>query len=263
MVPRRAGRTLVAAVLPVTALALAGCLGSPPDAAPADDVGGPIDAPHVHDRWEVGTRLTIVDRTVETDWSALLPTDPTRAHRPAFVVDIEPKVAGGTHVPNGVLPGTERIDIALEWTGGVDEALRLCVTNEGASGNICSTGLARDMATGGTWTIDRNTSDGAFLDNETWDDPHTLESDWRFQVWLCATGPDDGRCPADVTISSFHLTVTIHRDEPVLETVRPVADDGTLDERRTVAKGSALPRGAFDPVWANPLRGFNNVSTSV
>lgn len=238
-------RTLLL-VLMLAAIPVAGCVGNtgagPADQSeltdPANDTGedgersGPDDVNvsdnstveiknetkfdpssrvHPHDYWGDREEVVILDREVQVDWAEEIRRDPHVLDNPKFVVDILPEEREGK---NFVFPGTGEIEITLSWSGG-EGAKRLCVVNSGAFSGFCDKGVSHWYErSGDLWTIDNATAGGDFLTEETWDEPHSLKSDWRFEIWLCRQGGDAAffnRCPADLDVDSFELTVTIAR----------------------------------------------------
>lgn len=182
----------------------------------------PSSTVHPHDYWNGRESVTIIDEAnVEANWGERLSSDPVRwSTQPKFTVDVQKKTGPeGQIIPNMVFPGTGSIDITLSWSGSTTNGVKLCLTNQGAGdrSNFCrSDGQAEHtyQTSGETWTITKNDTDRdnePLIGPETWDEPHSLKSDWRFQVHLCAGTQTENPCPPATSISGFTLTVTVNR----------------------------------------------------
>lgn len=177
----------------------------------------PESTVHPHNYWNGREKVTVLEETISINWADRATQQPTKSTTPKFIFDIPQKTENGQNVPNYVFPGTGKMEMTLAWGGSATDDPRLCVANNGAgdTSNFCTI-WGQDVATSGeTVTIDQNSTDSDNRDMigpDTWDEPHSLKSDWRFQVWLC--GPPRGfgsQCAPDTGVSSLTLTVTIFR----------------------------------------------------
>lgn len=284
----------VAAVLLVTVLA--GCIGgggsssSVPDANATDtdrnetEVNetdlknkSPIDARedtefdanstfHVHDYWGGDERIEIVDEQRSPSWQSRLQAEPLGALSsvPRFTVDVLPR----DDRPNFVYPGTGKVVMELTWSGDESISPRVCVTNAGHAGNICSASQTRSFrfqSPGDVRQIDRQ-EDSKFLRPETVDPPHALKSNWRFQVWICEEEVTEGVCTPARDVTDFGLKVSIVRGNESLPLDPPHfafygnKDELTIVDDVTVQSGQAdaswprrtveSTRGEQQPIWA-------------
>lgn len=225
----------------------------------------PSSSVHPHDYWSGRESVTIVDElNVQTNWGDRLSTDPVRwSTQPKFTVDVPTKQGPeGQIIPNMVFPGTGSMDITLSWSGSTTNGVRLCLTNQGAGdrSNFCaSDGQAEHLyeSSGETWTITKDDTDSdndPLLDKETWDAPHSLKSDWRFQVHLCAGPRTQAQCPPATGISGFTLSVTVNRGDNDLPIDPPHFAFYNNKDSLTVIPEHTRNSGASNyPTWTRNL----------
>lgn len=265
------------AAVPAVALVLiqlAGCLGGPlsdPDVDPEErlptvpDNGsqpcpgarrGTTDCPHVHDRWNERTRLTVIDRTVSTGTTG--DVDPRRS------IWWNLGCGGGcpqqvTFAPKPeriVPPGTDEITFRASWQADLPPRSEFMVSVYYMAANMTSfRQLAGGIASGSSHTVNTSVpmADGG----------HARQSLWRFRITvsqcihrprgvMCVTGADTDPGPL-----RFNVTVRADRDDGPLPKEPPHPDwwaDGpsrrvaTVRGRAdTIGAGSYAVNASMDP----------------
>lgn len=211
---------------------------------------------HVHDYWGDQDRFTLVDADRAIDWQSRVRDRPLGAssRAPRFTID----VPRGDDRPNLVYPGTGKIAMTLTWSGDDGISPRLCVTNAGQSGNLCSVSQTREFTFGspGDKKVISREEDSKFLATETVDPPHAIKSNWRFQVWLCQEGYG-AQCLAATDVSSFQLSVAILRGNESLPMDPPhFAFYGQRDQLSVLNETTVLS-GQTDLNW--PVRAYRSL----
>lgn len=264
-------------VLPIVAalvlVLLAGCLGSAPaeetdidddqgeDVIDKNDTNTSIDAwdpeainPnstfHTHDYWESEEKIVIADQvTIPGPNEEAWVTDSANALTPVRggVIEFAVPIDENREKPRYVYPGTEKMEVELDWTGGDltqtaaetsqqigpvvrdQPAVLMCVNNEGVEpvspciqhfqqpdSPFQGINDSHAFSEPGTWVLEGDDMDGNDLFNpKTWDVPHTMKSKWRFAILAetCPPGTLQTRCLPAFDIDQFTVTVTIHRGE--------------------------------------------------
>lgn len=253
--PVRYGEIVLAVVALVAAPVLAGCIGSSPNAPQGDPLGNdtldpderreatlnqtnnssiawekstPIDpnsSLHPHDYWGDRQEYVIIDGKTVPGFSDRYNGECLRRNGclARGVRGVTIPIDENAERPEYVYPGTGRMEVTLEWTGGNPDAQPvMCVVNNGRDPkNPCLgwdesgsesvlNGTHQFSESGETWTIEGSN----VMTPKTWDVPHTRKSRWRFAILAEVCTPDLSvqQCAAG-NIEEFTVTATIHRGE--------------------------------------------------
>lgn len=249
----------------LTILLVAGCLGEGSgldDTAPeasGDDTGGTGDAhpdtadrPHVHDRWNGRSRVTVVGRTVST--GTLADLDPRRSvWENAYCVLACPSVIKfAPREGNIVPPGTENVTFTASWNASAPPRNEILVSASYMAANMTSFEVfASDIDSGSTHQI-RTTVPMA-------DGGHAKQSLWRFRLTVAQCSQDAGCFTGRTEVEPFEVEVTVmaHRTNGTLPKEPPHPDWWTDGPARTVAtvqgRADRAGAGAYSANLSDPL----------
>lgn len=219
---------------------------------------------HTHNYWDGSDTWTLIDgmeiEGFSQEWVAQeCQKRPTATCPPAGRRQVVIPVKPDADRPNFVYPGTGKITFELDWDGSTQTPITVCSDSEG---QLPAKIRCRDpeSASGvqfqhhtfeepGTWTIE-----GPAVDKESrWDVPHTSKSKWRFVIHAETCGDEvveSGsllrRCYPETDISSFTVTLKVHRGDKEIPIEPPHLDFFQDRDKVTVLPMTELDRCSQD-----------------
>lgn len=258
-------------VLCLLTVLIAGCVGiNPSPEGQSQDIGGnesnpgkhpqPTNRPHVHDRWNGQTKVTVIDRAVST--GTLADLDPRQSvWENAYCVLACPSVIEfAPKEGNIVPPGTENVTFTASWNASAPPRNEILVSASYMSANTTSFEVfASDIDSGSAHQI-RTTVPMA-------DGGHAKQSLWRFRLTVAQCSQDAGCFTGRTEVEPFEVevTVTAHRTNGTLPKEPPHPDWWADGPARTVAtvqgRANRAGAGAYSMNLSDPAS-QRSVSTS-